>query len=179
MSSRNEYLRGEQKFQQRVKVVGIANSQGTQTASIKSGIPERTVRLWKSKFKKMGLDGLRDRSRATKQVKNKKDRSGILTAALIRLHHEEPGLTRLQILVVLAAEDTDEVATLSWISRSRKRLGLTRKKRYRHNVHKKRYEIPVPLGIYKSTLRKWKRQVSQGNAFTSSLLSTNVPGFDF
>lgn len=144
MSSRKEYLRGEQKFQQRVKVVGIANEQGTQAASIRSGISERTIRLWKAKFKKFGLEGLREKSRATKQVKNKKDRSGVLTAALVRLHKEEPGLTRLQILVALCAEATDEIATLSWISRTRKRLGLTRKKKHRTNIHKKRYEIPVP-----------------------------------
>ena len=144
MSSRKEYLGFEGKFQQRVFVVRIAASQGTQMAAIRSGISERTIRSWKARFEKFGVDGLRERSRAPKHVANKKDVSGVLAAAIMRLERTEPGLTRLQTLVVLMGEDSPDVATLSWISRAKKRLGLTKKKKVKTNEHKLRYEIAIP-----------------------------------
>jgi transposase InsO family protein len=133
-----------EKFQQRLQVVRIATSQGTQMAALRSGISERTIRSWKARFKAFGVDGLRDKSRAPKRVANKKDRDGILSKALVDLQTHEPGLTRLQIVIALMAEPTSEVPTLSWIGRARKRLGLTKKRKPKINEHKKRYEIPVP-----------------------------------
>ena len=50
------------KFQQRLQVVRIAVSQGTQAAAIRSGISDRTIRLWKGKFKEFGVEGLREKS---------------------------------------------------------------------------------------------------------------------
>lgn len=144
MSSRKEYLGFEAKFQQRVHVVRIAMSQGTQLAAIRSGISERTIRSWKARFEKLGINGLRDKSRAPKYVANKKDRSGVLQANIIRLHNTEPGLTYLQTLIILMGEESKDVATLSWIARTRKRLGLTKKIKIKTNEHKLRYEIPTP-----------------------------------
>ncbi len=144
MDSRKELPVFGQKFQQRLQVVRIAMSQGTQAAAIRSGIPERTIRSWKSRFKRFGSDGLRDKSRAAKFVSSKKDKDGVLTQALLDLQIREPGLTYLQILVVLMAEPTNDIPTKSWLSRTRKRLGLTRRKKVKTNDHKKRYEIPVP-----------------------------------
>lgn len=144
MDSRKELPVFGQKFQQRLQVVRIAMSQGTQVAAIKSGIPERTIRSWKARFRKYGVDGLRDKSRAPKFVANKKDRNGVLATALVRLNQTEPGLTRVQTVVALMSEDSKDVATGSWVSRTRKRLGLTRKKKVKTNEHKKRYEIPTP-----------------------------------
>jgi transposase InsO family protein len=144
MDSRKELPVFGEKFQQRLQVVRIAMSQGTQAAALRSGISARTVRSWKARFKKHGVDGLRDLSRAPKFVANKKDRSGVLTAALVRLNNTEPGLTRVQTVVALMGEDSKDVATCSWISRTRKRLGLTKKRKIKTNEHKKRYEIPVP-----------------------------------
>lgn len=144
MSSRKEYLGFEEKFQQRLQAVRIAVSQGTQMAAIRSGISQRTIRSWKARFEEFGVDGLRDKSRAPKHVANKKDRSGVLTAALIRLNQTEQGLTHLQTLVALMCEDSQDIATLSWIARTRKRLGLTKKKKIKTNEHKLRYEILTP-----------------------------------
>ena len=144
MSSRKEYLGFEAKFQQRISVVRIAVSQGTQMASIRSGISVRTIRSWKARFKKFGAEGLRSKSRAPKFVANKKDRSGVLAAALVRLHTTEPGLTHLQTYVALTAEDSKDLVTRSWIARTRKRLGLTKKLKVKTNEHKLRYEIPTP-----------------------------------
>lgn len=144
MDSRKELPVFGEKFQQRLQVVRIAMSQGTQAAALRSGISERTIRSWKERFKKFGVDGLRDKSRAPKRVANKKDRDGILSKALVDLQSREPGLTRLQILIALMAEPTTDVPTLSWIGRTRKRLGLTKKRKPKTNEHKKRYEIPVP-----------------------------------
>lgn len=144
MGSRKELLGLGSKFQQRVFVVRIATSQGTQTAAIRSGISERTIRSWKERFEKFGIEGLRDKSRAPNRVANKKDVGGVLVAALVRLDRTEPGLTRLQTLVALASEPSQDLATLSWISRTRKRLGLTRKRKIKTNEHKLRYEIPTP-----------------------------------
>lgn len=144
MDSRKELPVFGQKFQQRLQVVRIAMSQGTQVAAIRSGISARTIRSWKARFKKFGVDGLRDKSRAPKLVANKKDRDGVLAAALVRINNTEPGLTRVQTVVALMAEDSKDVVTGSWVSRTRKRLGLTKKRKIKTNSHTKRYEIPIP-----------------------------------
>ena len=144
MGLSKEYLSTGEKFQQRLTVVRIAISQGTQAAAIRSGISERTVRSWKQRFEGFGIEGLRNRSRAPKRVANKKDLSGELSTKLVELHEREPGLTRLQILVILAGEASADIATMSWISRTRKRLGLTGKRRAKNNEHKIRYEVAVP-----------------------------------
>jgi hypothetical protein len=139
-----EVLSSEQKFQQKLFVVRIAMRQGTQLAVLRSGEPERTVRRWKAKFKAGGAEALRERSRAPKRVSNKKDQSGVLAKELLRLTSEEPGLLRVQILGKLLLVDSPDVPSLSWIARSRKRLGLTRKKRQKKNLHTRRYEIYEP-----------------------------------
>jgi transposase InsO family protein len=133
-----------EKFQQRLQVVRIAMSQGTQAAALRSGLSPRTIRSWKARFKRLGIEGLRDRSRAPKRVANKKDRDGVLSQALVDLQTREPGLTRLQILIALMGQPSSDVPTLAWIGRARKRLGLTKKRKPKTNEHKKRYEIPVP-----------------------------------
>lgn len=144
MGSRKELPVFGEKFQQRLEVVRIARTQGTQAAVIRSGISERTIRSWKARFEKFGVEGLRDKSRAPRHVANRKDRDGMLQAAMIRLDTTEPGLTRLQTLLVLSGEASKDMATLSWISRTRKRLGLSKKRKVKTNEHKTRYEIPVP-----------------------------------
>jgi transposase InsO family protein len=133
-----------EKFQQRLQVVRIAMSQGTQAAALRSGLSPRTIRSWKARFKRLGIEGLRDRSRAPTRVANKKDRDGVLSKALVDLQTREPGLTRLQILIALMGQPSSDVPTLAWIGRARKRLGLTKKRKPKTNEHKKRYEIPVP-----------------------------------
>ena len=144
MSYNKVLLSSEQKFQQRIFVVRIANSQGTQAAAIKSGISERTIRSWKARFEKFGLDGLRDKPRTARFVANKKDRNGVLAAAMVRLDHAEPGLTALQTIIVLMGEDSPDVPTRSWLARTRKKLGLSKKNKVKANEHKLRYEIPTP-----------------------------------
>lgn len=132
------------KFQQRLYVVRIAVDQGTQIAAIRSGISERTIRAWKARFKKHGIEGLQSRSTAPKRVANKKDSSGVLTSKIAHLHVVEPGLTHLQTFVILAAEDSPDLATLSWIARTKNRLGLTKKRKVKTNQHTLRYEILEP-----------------------------------
>lgn len=131
----------DQILRKKLEVVGIANRCGTQTAVIKTGIPDRTIRHWKALFNKLGIEGLKTKSKAPKHVHNKKDKLKVLEIALIRLQREEPGLTRLQTKVILLAEPTEDVVSVSWISRARKRLGLTRKVKVKTNPHKTRYEI--------------------------------------
>ena len=142
--SKKEVLSAEQKFQRKLFVVRIATTQGTQAAVLRSGVPERTVRRWKSAFKTGGIDGLREESRAPHHVANKKDRSGVLSSALQRLAVEEPGLLRVQILAKLLGEASPDTPSASWIAREKRRLGLTRKRRHRAAIHTKRYEIPEP-----------------------------------
>jgi hypothetical protein len=142
--SKTEVLSPEQKFQQKLFVVRIANAQGTQAAVLRSGTPERTVARWKAAFAACGLEGLREQSKAPRHVANKKDRSGVLSQALQRLAVEEPGLLRVQVLAKLMGEESPDVPSASWISRAKRRLGLTRKRRHRPNLHTKRYEIPEP-----------------------------------
>jgi transposase len=142
--SKGILLSSEQKLQRRVFIVRIALNQGTQAAVLKSGVPERTVRRWKAKFEALGVEGLRDLSRAAKRVGNKKDLDGSLGRVLVELDKSEPGLTRIQILAKLMLEPSADRVALSWIARARKQLGLTRKKRQKKNEHTKRYEIPVP-----------------------------------
>jgi transposase InsO family protein len=141
---KKEVLSPEQKFQQRIFVVRIALDQGTQAASLRSGVPVKTVGTWKANFNAKGLEGLRDKSRAAKRVANKKDLDGSLSRALVVLDHTEPGLTRVQVLGKLLLEPSPDVVALSWIARERKRLGITRKKRQKKNEHTTRYEIPTP-----------------------------------
>lgn len=140
----SEVLSPEQKFQKKLFVVRIANSQGTQAAVLRSGVPERTVRSWKAAFNDHGTEGLREKSRAPKKSPNKKDASGALTQELLRLHKEEPGLLRTQVLGKLFLVDSPDRATLAWIDRTRERLGLTQKKRKKVNLHQRRYEIYEP-----------------------------------
>lgn len=144
MSQIRELLSPEQKFQKKVFVVRIALTQGTQSAALRSGVPDRTVRRWKSRFESRGIEGLRDQSRAAKFVANKKDWDGSLAKVLVELNVSEPGLTRIQVLAKLILEPSPDVVALSWIARTRKRLGLTRKKRQAKNEHTTRYEIAVP-----------------------------------
>jgi len=137
-------LNQEQKFQRKLFVVRISVSQGTQAAVLRSGVPQRTVRRWKSKFKKLGLDGLKDRSRKPIRSPGRKDLGGALAQALINIHDQEPGLLQIQILAKLMAVKSDDIPTMSWLVRSKKRMGLTRKKKQKSNLHKTRYEIPIP-----------------------------------
>jgi transposase len=142
--SKREVLSPEQKFQQRIFVVRIAMSQGTQAAVLRSGIPERSVSRWKSAFERGGLDGLREQSKKPHRSPNKKDVAGALAQALIIIHDREPGLLRIQVLAKLMSVKSEDTATMSWLVRTRKRMGLTRKKRQKTNEHKTRYEIPIP-----------------------------------
>jgi hypothetical protein len=142
--SKKEILSSEQKFQQKIFTVKIALTQGTQTAALRSGIPVRSIRRWKAKFKKLGLQGLRDLSRKPHRSPNRKDLGGALAQALINIHDREPGLLQIQVLAKLMAVKSDDVPTMSWLVRSKKRMGLTRKKRVKTNEHKTRYEIPIP-----------------------------------
>lgn len=141
---KTEVLSSEQKFQRKVFVVRIALRQGTQAAALRSGAPERTVRRWKAAFKRQGLDGLREKSRKPNWSPNRKDIGGALAQALINIHDQEPGLLRIQILAKLLAVKSDEMPTMSWLVRTKKRMGLTRKKRQKIYLHTKRYEIPIP-----------------------------------
>ena len=68
----------------------------------------------------------------------------MLEHALVELHKTEPGLTRLQIYAKLLLNESTEVVSVSWIARTKKRLGITRKKRQKKNEHTTRYEIPDP-----------------------------------
>jgi transposase InsO family protein len=144
MSLCPEVLTSEQKFQRRIFVVRIACQQGVQAAALRSGIPDRTIRDWKAKFEKFGIEGLREKSRKPKNSPGRKDEKGVLSFALIGLHKNEPGLTREQVLAKLFGEPSQDDPTLSWIDRTRRRLGLTRKRKERKKEHKLRYERPVP-----------------------------------
>lgn len=144
MSQEIIYLKSSEKHQKRLIVVRAALTQGTQAASVRFGISDRTIRDWKSRFKKWGPDGLRDLSRAPKRVWNKKDQDGILSQCLISLHTTEPGLNRIQVLGKLLCEPSPDSATISWIARARKKNGLTRTNKKRKSSHTKRYEIPIP-----------------------------------
>lgn len=144
MSQKKNLLRGENKFQKRLEVVRIAQNQGPQQALLKTGEKLRTIHSWVKRFENLGVDGLRDKSRAPKRVANKKDTDGILTKKLVELHKNEPGLTRGQILGKLFIEPSESIPTLSWIDRTRQRLSLTHKRKERKNEHKLRYERPVP-----------------------------------
>jgi hypothetical protein len=142
--SKKEVLSSDQKFQQKVFVVRIALTQGTQSAALRSGVPTRSIGRWKAAFQKRGLEGLRDRSRKPYRSPNKKDVGGALAQALINIYDQEPGLLRIQILAKLLLVKSDDMPTMSWLVRSKKRMGLTRKKKKKTEEHKKRYEIPVP-----------------------------------
>jgi len=144
MSLKKEVLSSEQKFQRRLEVVRIAESQSPQQALIKTGIPIRTIHSWTKKFREHGVKGLRDLSRAPKFIANKKDRDGALSKTLVELHEKEPGLMRIQILGKLFLVASPDTPTLSWMDRSTRRLGLTHQRKKRTNEHKLRYEIPVP-----------------------------------
>jgi hypothetical protein len=142
--SKKEVLSREQKFQKKLFVVRIAMTQGTQAAVLRSGVPERTVRRWKSQLQKDGPQGLQEKSRRPKSSPNRKDKDGAMARALVELHAQEPGLLRIQVVAKLLGVDSPDVATLSWLSRTKKRLGLTRRKRQKMRQHTKRYEIPTP-----------------------------------
>ncbi len=150
MSQRRVLLRSEEKFQRRMMVVRAAMSQGTQAASYRFGVSERTVRSWKRRFKKGGSEGLRDKSRRPLRIK-RKDADGVMTSELIRLHDCEPGLNRMQVLQRLFILNSDEVPTLSWIGRTRRRHRLSRKREERKSQHKMRYEIPIPGALQVDT----------------------------
>jgi len=141
---KKEILSSEQKFQRKLFVVRIAQNQGTQAAVLRSGVPERTVSRWKAAFRKLGLEGLRDQSRKPHRSPNRKDVDGALAQALLHIHDQEPGLLRIQILAQLLFVKSDDLPTMSWLVRSKKRMGLTRKNTKKTNEHKTRYEIPIP-----------------------------------
>lgn len=143
-SQGQEVLTPAQKFQRKVFVVRIALTQGTQAAVLRSGMPERTVRRWKAQFKRHGIDGLRERSRRPIRSPGRKDQGGALAQALIHVHDREPGLTRVQILARLMSVKSEDQPTMSWLVRTKRRMGLTRKKRQKTQEHTKRYEIPLP-----------------------------------
>jgi hypothetical protein len=143
-SQSKEILSSKQKFQRKLFVVRIALRQGTQSAALRSGVPERTVRRWKAKFGKNGLEGLREGSRKPHRSPGRKDLGGALAQALINIHDREPGLLRIQILAKLHSVKSEDQATMSWLVRAKKRMGLTRKKRQKIRTHTKRYEIPIP-----------------------------------
>lgn len=135
----------EQKLQQRIFVVRIAISQGTQNAAIRSGISPRTIRDWKTKFKQHGIEGLREKLRRPHNSPGKKDKDGKLEQLLLTLELTEPGLLRAEVVAKLNTENSPDVVTINWLSRTRKKLGLSKKKKKQKiNEHKKRYEIPEP-----------------------------------
>lgn len=139
-----EVLSSEQKFQKKLLVVRIAVTQGTQAAVLRSGVPERSVRRWKAQFKRLGVEGLREKSRKPHWSPNRKDIGGALAQALIHLYDQEPGLLRIQLLAKLMAVRSEDMPTMSWLTRAKKRLGLTRRRRQKSRMHTTRYEIPIP-----------------------------------
>lgn len=144
-------LSNDQKFQQRMFVIKTALQQGTQQASVRYGISERTIRSWKARYKLNGLDGLKDKSRKAHHIRNKKDEDGVLKTALLNLHDLEPGLNRFQVLGKLMCEKTKDLPTISWIARTRKKYGLTQKNKRKKTTHKKRYEIAMPGALQVDT----------------------------
>lgn len=144
-SSSKDVLSPALKFQRKLFVVRLANTQGTQAAVLRSGTPERTVRRWKAAFEKQGMEGLREKSRRPYRSPGRKDGGGALAQALIHLYDQEPGLLRIQLLAKLLAVKSEDLPTMSWLVRTKKRMGLTRKQRApKAYLHTKRYEIPVP-----------------------------------
>lgn len=144
MSHSQLLLGPEQKFQRRLEVVRVATIQGPQQALIKFGIPIRTIGHWVARFNALGIDGLKDKSRAPHFVANKKDRDGTLAKALKDLHENQPGLNRMQIFAKLLLEPSPDTPTLSWLSRATRRLGLTYQPKKAKNEHNLRYEIEEP-----------------------------------
>jgi transposase InsO family protein len=144
MSQREIYLGSEQKFQQRVFIVRIAMNQGTQAASIRSGISARTIRSWKARFLEDGIEGLKDRSRVPKRSPNRKDVFHVMREALFEICTKDPGLTTIEILAKLLLLDCPDIPTVAWIKRTKRKLGLTKKIKRKKEEHKKRYEIPEP-----------------------------------
>lgn len=132
------------KFQGRVQAVASCERIGVRATAIKSGLAERTLRYWNGRHRELGVDGLRDKSRAPRVVWNKKDRDGKASEALRSLVKQEPGLNSLQIFAKLLFSNLDIVLTRSWIRRAKRRLGLCYGRTIRENSHKKRYEIPIP-----------------------------------
>lgn len=132
------------KFQGRVQAVASCERIGVRATAIKAGLSERTLRHWNRRHREHGVDGLRDKSRAPRLVWNKKDRDGKAGEALSNLMKQEPGLNGLQIFSKLLFSDIDIVVTSSWIRRTKSKLGLCYARIVRENIHKKRYEIPIP-----------------------------------
>lgn len=119
-------------------------TQGVQRASLRSGVPVRTISRWKRAFKRYGATGLREKSRKPIRSPKRKDRGGVLAQALINLHDKEPGLLKIQVLEHLKTIVSEDAPTMSWLKRARKRMGLSRKRKLKINTHTKRYEIPTP-----------------------------------
>ena len=144
MSQKEFYLSSDQKVQRRIAVVRLANQIGTQGAAIKTGISDRTIRSWKARFSKLGIAGLKDQSRANKNVWNRKDVDGALGLELARICKEEPGLTRLEIFGKLMCVESKDTPSLAWIARAKRRLGLTSRRLKPKVEHKLRYERAIP-----------------------------------
>ena len=134
-----EILSPEQKFQRKLFIVRIALSQGTQAACLRSGTAERTIRSWKRGFLKHGLKGLKEKSRKPYYSPGRKDQGGAMAQALIDIFDQNPGLTNLQIFAKLLAVKTTEIPSMSWLTRTKRRLGLNRKRRVKTQEHKTRY----------------------------------------
>jgi transposase len=141
---KKEVLSSEEKFHRKLTVVKIAIAQGTQAATLRSGVPDRTVRDWKAAFKEHGVEGLREKSRKPKRSPGRKDQGGALAQELFTLHEREPGLLRIQVLAKLLAVKSEDRPSMSWLNRAKKRMGLTRKNKIKKSEHKVRYEIPIP-----------------------------------
>ncbi len=151
-----QLLTQEQKYQQKLNTVRIALNHGVQFAVIKSGIPTRTVSRWKLAFTLYGMDGLRTKSFAPKTSPNQKDKTGVLAKALREIVTAEPGLLPVQVLAKLLLVDSTDVPTMSWFKRTKKKLGLNKKRRKREKQHTTRYEIYEPgfLQIDSKSIKK-------------------------
>jgi transposase InsO family protein len=129
----------------RKEIVRVALEQGTQVAVAKFGIPARTIRSWKRRFVRFGVDGLENKSTAPIRVHNRIDPKGVCAAQLRELIEKEPGLRDCQLLAKLILNPGTEALTMSWLRRTKRRLGLVQKvRKVPKKEHKKRYEINKP-----------------------------------
>lgn len=145
MSLESNVEKKSEKVYSRQEVVRVAIQQGTQAAVVKFNISGRTIRSWKSRFKRFGIEGLKDKSRAPKRVHNRKDLAGRCSELLKELVENEPGLKNCQIFAKLVQNSGTESITLSWIKKAKKRLKLVREvKVTKVKEHTQRYEIEEP-----------------------------------
>ena len=131
-------------FDFRLKMVEYAKKYGKSAAAREFKTTRKTVRKWVGRYEQNGLEGLKDLSRAPKEIPHKMKAEDEAKIVSIREEHPAWGAYRIKNLY-------DVAGGLSAIHRVIKQAGLVKRKKRRWRRRKDLSELKKKMGLFEKS----------------------------